>query len=114
MKTTTRRAAILAVAGALGLGGLALAAPAVAGANLFGGPAAVTFGGPGWADDGTGMGMGGSGMNRAGNGNGMGARAWDGGCLGRGNLPAKGTLTEQQKTTLAAMAQEEKLAHDLY
>ncbi|MGE5827114.1 MAG: DUF2202 domain-containing protein, partial [Micromonosporaceae bacterium] len=36
------------------------------------------------------------------------------GCLGRGNLPAKGTLTEQQKTTLAAMAQEEKLAHDLY
>ena len=118
MKTSRRRATVLVVAGALGLGGLALAAPAVAGANLFGSPAAVASGGPGWGDDDTGMGMNGSGMNRGGNGAGMGAGMGtgvrDGGCLDPANLPEKGTLTEQQSTTLMAMAQEEKLAHDLY
>lgn len=30
------------------------------------------------------------------------------------NLPAKGTLTTAQKQSLAAMAEEEKLAHDVY
>jgi len=29
------------------------------------------------------------------------------------DLPASGTLTSQQRTTLAAMAEEEKLAHDV-
>jgi len=33
---------------------------------------------------------------------------------GTGTLPASSTLTAQQKTTLAAMAEEEKLAHDVY
>ena len=37
----------------------------------------------------------------------------DGTCPGLANVPS-GTLSEQQKTTLASMAQEEKLAHDLY
>jgi hypothetical protein len=117
MKTSTRRVTVLVAAGALGLGGLALAAPAVAGTNLFGGPVAAAPGGPGWDDDGTGMGMNGAGMNRANGavmGAGMGAGARDGGCLDPANLPEKGTLTEQQQSTLAAMAQEEKLARDLY
>jgi hypothetical protein len=38
MKTTTRQAAVLIAAGALGLGGLAVAAPAVAGVGAFGQP----------------------------------------------------------------------------
>lgn len=108
MKTTTRRAAVLVAAGALGLGGLAVAAPAVAGANPFGHPATASAEpGPGW-HSGNGMGAG-SGM-----GAGMGTTARDGSCGGLAVTAAKGTLTEQQKTTLAAMAQEEKLAHDLY
>jgi hypothetical protein len=55
---------------------------------------------------GSGYGMGGSGM--------MGAGARDGSCLGLAITAAKGTLTEQQQATLVAMAQEERLAHDLY
>jgi hypothetical protein len=106
MKTTTRRAVVLVAAGALGLGGLAVAAPALAGAGPFGNPTvAASNPGSGWRG---GMGMG-SGM---GSGYGMGGR--DGTCLGTATTAAQGTLTEQQKTTLAAMAQEEKLAHDLY
>jgi hypothetical protein len=46
-------------------------------------------------------------------GAGIGAGARDGTCQGLANVPS-GTLTEPQKATLAAMAQEEKLAHDLY
>ena len=42
------------------------------------------------------------------NGNGMGA-----GIAGQGTV-AQGTLTAAQKTTLASMAEEEKMAHDLY
>jgi len=39
----------------------------------------------------------------------------DGGCLGiPGVVDPNGTLTEAQRTTLAANAEEEKLAHDLY
>ncbi len=111
MRTTKSRVTILVAAGALGLGGLALAAPAVAGANLFGSPTVVASGGPGGGDgSGMGRGMNGSGMNRGG----MGIGARDGSCLDVANLPAKGTLTEEQQGTLAAMAQEEKLAHDLY
>lgn len=115
MKTTTRRAAVLVTAGALGLGGLAVAAPALAGAGPFGQPTVATSEpGPGWRGggmgSGNGMGMGpGGGM-----GAGMSTTARDGSCGGPAVTAAKGTLTEQQKTTLAAMAQEEKLAHDLY
>ncbi|HEU4426836.1 MAG TPA: DUF2202 domain-containing protein [Pilimelia sp.] len=116
MKMTTRRAAVLIAVGALGLGGLAVAAPAVAGVGPFG-PSTVAASdpGPGWRGGngmgpGNGMGMGpGSGMRA-----GMGATARDGSCGALAVTAAQGTLTEQQKTTLAAMAQEEKLAHDLY
>lgn len=110
MRTTTRRAAILVAAGAVGLGGLAVAAPAIAGGGPFGQPTvAASDAGPGWGG-GAGMGMGrGGGM-----GPGMGIMARDGSCGGLAVTEAQGTLTEQQKTTLAAMAQEEKLAHDLY
>jgi hypothetical protein len=55
---------------------------------------------------GSGYGMGDSGM--------MGTGARDGTCVDPAITAAKGTLSEQQKTTLVAMAQEEKLAHDLY
>jgi hypothetical protein len=119
MRTTTRRTAILVAAGALGLGGIVVAAPALAGAGPFAGlPVAAATPGPGWSGGGMGSGygmgngygyghgMGGSGM--------MGAGARDGTCLDPAITAAKGTLTEQQKTTLIAMAQEEKLAHDLY
>jgi hypothetical protein len=51
-----------------------------------------------------GRGMNGTGMNGAG----MGVGARDGSCLDPANLLAKGTLTEAQQGTLAAMAQEEK------
>jgi hypothetical protein len=115
MRTTTRRAAVLVAAGALGLGGLAVAAPAIAGAGPFGQPTvAASNPGPGWhGGSGTGMGMGAGGMGAGGmGGGGMGTTARGGIC--GAVTAAKGTLTEQQKTTLAAMAQEEKLAHDLY
>ncbi|GAA1026420.1 hypothetical protein GCM10009557_04070 [Virgisporangium ochraceum] len=111
MGITTRRAAILVAAGAIALGGVAVAAPALAGAGPFGGPTvtATSGPGPGWHGGMDGMGgMGGGGMG-TGHGDGMGPGA--GGCLS--TVPA-GTLSEAQKTTLAAMAQEEKLAHDLY
>src|SRR6266545_4238817 len=116
MKTTTRRAAVLVAAGALGLGGLAVAAPAVAGMGPFGQPTvAASDPGPGWRGGngmgpGNGMGMGSGNGMRAG----MGTNARDGSCAGLAVTAATGTLTEQQRTTLAAMAQEEKLAHDLY
>jgi hypothetical protein len=120
MKTTRRRWILLAAVSALSVGGLAVAAPAVAGADLFGRPAAAPTGpGPGWDDGDAGMGMNGRGINGTGtNGSGMaagmGGGARDGSCLDPASQAAKGTLTEQQTTTLAAMAQEEKLAHDLY
>ncbi|MFI7542459.1 DUF2202 domain-containing protein [Actinoplanes sp. NPDC049599] len=108
--TTTRRTVVLVAAGTLGLAGIVAAGPALAGADLF--PATrTTLGQPGPGDGsgyGTGMGMG------AGMGIGMGAGMGAGGCLGAGLTAPQGTLTDQQKTTLAAMAQEEKLAHDLY
>ncbi len=115
MKTTTRRATVLVAVGALGLGGLAVAAPAIAGVGASRQPAsAASEPGPGW-QRGSGMGPGygvepGYGMGSA-SGTGMGAADRDGSC---GVSAPQGTLTAQQKTTLAAMAQEEKLAHDLY
>lgn len=118
MKTRTRRATVLVATGALGLGGLAIAAPALAGANPFGQPTVAASGpGPGWrGGDGAGAAMNrgtgtGSGV---GMGSGVGTMARDGSCLDPAVTAAKGTLTDQQKSTLAAIAQEEKLAHDLY
>lgn len=46
-------------------------------------------------------------------GHGMGDGLGDGTCI-RSGLAEQGTLTAAQKTTLASMAEEEKLAHDLY
>jgi hypothetical protein len=121
MRTTTLRAAVLVAAGALGLGGVAVAAPALAGMGPFTDqPVASATPGPGWSGGGMGNGYGmgnrygmGSGYGMGGPGM-MGAGAGDGACLGPAITAAKGTLSEQQKTTLAAMAQEEKLAHELY
>jgi hypothetical protein len=48
------------------------------------------------------------------NADGSGAGTAQGGRLGVCYLADKGTLTAEQQSTLAAMAQEEKLAHDLY
>ncbi|MFI1991545.1 DUF2202 domain-containing protein [Actinoplanes sp. NPDC020271] len=101
MKTITRRTATVLAAGALGLGGLAVAAPALAG-NPFGGPAVTSTAVPG----GNGFGMG--------SGYGMGGGHRDGTCMSAGLTAAQGTLTDAQKRTLASMAPEEKLAHDLY
>ncbi|WP_127500301.1 ferritin-like domain-containing protein [Actinoplanes solisilvae] len=101
MKTITRRTATLVAAGALGLGGLAVAAPALAGAGPFGpGPSSTAT-----AD---------SSAPGRGFGYGMGSGFGDGTCMGQGVTAPQGTLTDAQKTTLASMAQEEKLAHDLY
>lgn len=61
---------------------------------------------------GRGYGMG-AGM-MAGRGGMMGQGAGRGMMGGLANLPAKGTMTTEQKATLAALAEEEKLAHDTY
>ena len=107
MKTMTRRAAMLVATGVLGLGGLAVAAPAIAGAGPFGQPTVAGSGpGPAW-HAGTGVGAGGAGA-------GMGTTARDGSCADPAPTAAQGALSEQQKTTLATMAQEEKVAQDLY
>jgi len=98
MKATKRWAALVVAVGALGLG--ALAAPAVAGGNPFGPAASVPANqGPGPGGNGTGMTGGGA------------ITARDGSCL---TSPASGPLTDQQKSTVAAMAQEQKLSQDLY
>jgi hypothetical protein len=56
--------------------------------------------------------------NAPGNGPGMGYGRGNGGGPGAGMMAqdavAQGTLTADQKTTLATMADEEKMAHDLY
>jgi hypothetical protein len=111
MKTITRRTATLVAAGTLGLGGLAVAAPALAGNGPFGpGPSSTATANPGGPGYGMGQGSG-QGMG-AGSGYGMGSR--DGVCNRLPVTAQQGTLTAAQKATLASMAQEEKLAHDLY
>ncbi|MER6590778.1 DUF2202 domain-containing protein [Micromonospora purpureochromogenes] len=109
MRTTTRRTVILVAAGALGLGGVAIAAPALAGAGPFDRPAATATPGPGW-----GGGMGYGARDGATGPMGSGAMARGGRCAALSVTAQQGTLTEAQKSTLAAMVQEEKLAHDLY
>jgi hypothetical protein len=52
MRTTTRRAAVLVAVGALGLGGVAVAAPALAGMGPFAGsPVVAATPGPEWAPE---------------------------------------------------------------
>jgi hypothetical protein len=93
--TAKRRTVVLVTVGTLGLGGIAAATPALAGTGLAtAARAAVTQQGPGGFGHGPGMG--------------------DGTCPGRGVTAPQGTLTDQQMSTLVAMAQQEKLAHDLY
>lgn len=115
-----RRTAVMAAVAA-GAVGTVLLAPPVLAATTRGGSG--TGYGPGTcagtgrdADDGTSrggpMGMGRGAGNDLGQGYGMGARA--GGAGPATGLPAVGTLTSAQKTDLAGMAEEEKLAHDVY
>jgi hypothetical protein len=105
-----------------------LAGPALAAGGVPGPPAGGgtgmgagegTGGGTGdgsWAGSGGGTGMG-TGMGTgdgswAGSGGGTGGGTGDGSWAGSG--AATGTLSDEQKTHLAAMAEEEKLAHDVY
>jgi hypothetical protein len=108
MTTITRRTATLVAVGVLGLGGLAVAAPALALAGAGPADPGPSSAGPPTPGMGHGYGMG------AGPGYGMGAGPGDGTCLGQGVTAQQGTLTGAQKTTLASMAQQEKLARDLY
>jgi len=109
MRKATYAAAAVLAAGALGVGAVSVLAPAWA-APGPGGPA-VTASAPGYGmGGGMGPGWGGDGPH-AGMGAGMGAGA--GACPLSTDI-ATGTLTAAQKTTLAGMAEEEKLAHDLY
>ncbi|HEX6467711.1 MAG TPA: DUF2202 domain-containing protein [Streptosporangiaceae bacterium] len=116
MRRISKTAAALTAGGALALGGIAVAAPVLAGGPGPGPgdrPAAYgrTFA-PGGPPAGYGMGYGmGGGMGQM-RGQPRGGGPGDGTCLG---LPApSGSVTAAQKATLARMAEEEKLAHDLY
>jgi hypothetical protein len=123
MTVQTRMVAIAVTAGIAGAGALALMAPAMAD-TITRSPVVASAG----AHNGYGMGNGnGNGMGN-GNGAGMGNGRGAGGGAGNGQGPgagdgtcdlltitaAKGTLTDAQRTTLASLAQEEQLAHDLY
>ncbi|GAB7037667.1 MULTISPECIES: DUF2202 domain-containing protein [Catenuloplanes] len=106
MRIVIHRTATFVTAGALMLGGPAVAVPALAGNGPSGpGPAGTATAGPGH-----GMGYG-AGL---GHDMGYGLGRGDGACPRQAITAAQGTLTAAQKTTLASMAQEEKLAHDLY
>ncbi|MDG4773698.1 DUF2202 domain-containing protein [Solwaraspora sp. WMMD792] len=110
MNRKTRLATALVAGGVLTAAAVAVTAPAIAGAGPFGNPSVSAS----WSGPMSHMGPGtaGNGMGRAGNG--MGAASRDGSCLYPSADVPSGTLTEQQKATLASMAQEEKLAGDLY
>jgi hypothetical protein len=125
MRMTARMAAIVVTAGIAGAGALALMSPAIADTvtHPF---VAAAGGGPGnghGIGNGTGRGAGmgngtarGAGMGNGANGAGMGngAGAGDGTCDLLAVTAAQGTLSAEQRTSLASLAQEEKLAHDLY
>ncbi|WP_088315457.1 DUF2202 domain-containing protein [Kineosporia sp. R_H_3] len=125
MNRPTTRTALVTAAVAGGAGVLLLATPVVASTTGWGGgPGPRTTTTCPMTDDGTGAGYGmgdrmRNGMRgRAGgsaDGYGQGMRN-GGGMMGDpgANLPASGTLTDAQKTALAGMAEEEKLAHDVY
>jgi hypothetical protein len=100
MKRIGKTAIALTTGGVLALGGIAAAAPVLAGAGPGGpgGPPAASQ-----AADPRPRGAG-DGMGRFQRGPG------DGTCL----TAPSGTVTAEQKTALAAQAEEEKLTHDLY
>ena len=102
MRRISKAAAALTIGGALTLGGIAAAAPVLARAGGSGGPPATQsqVATPGTPGAGRMAGR----MAGGGPANGT---CW--------NLPApSGNVTAAQKATLASMADEEKLAHDLY
>ncbi|MFJ9119589.1 DUF2202 domain-containing protein [Streptomyces sp. NPDC102394] len=105
MKRNTRIATVV-TAGALAVGGVLAVGPVTADAGGGTVPVAARTtspGGPGYG-----------GHRTLGHGDdALGMRHHDGTCTGTG-LAARGTLTAAQKATLAGMAEEEKLAHDLY
>jgi hypothetical protein len=113
MNSTTRRAAVVATAAALGIGVLGTVGPALAGAGSPAGssgtvqatglqdPSRMRHSAPGWAQHHSGT----AGGPRSGQ---------VGGCLPGTVTAAKGTLTAAQRATLADLAAEEKLAGDLY
>ncbi|MBM2616422.1 DUF2202 domain-containing protein [Actinoplanes sp. LDG1-06] len=109
MKTNNRRAAMVVTVGAIGLTGIAIAAPALADDDTYRPrPASTATANPGGYGMGIGQGMG------SGSGFGFGF-GFGGGMCGRLPVTApQGTLTAAQKATLASMAQEEKLAQDLH
>ncbi|WP_173059470.1 ferritin-like domain-containing protein [Phytohabitans houttuyneae] len=112
MKKITYAATAALAAGVLGAGALSTLSPVWAAPGPAG--AAVTTPTPGYGPGGPGAGMG---PGWDGNGPGAGMRAGmgaGGGACPLGADVASGTLTAAQRTTLAAMAEEEKLAHDLY
>jgi hypothetical protein len=107
MNTRTRMIAVAVVAGGLGLGALTLISPAVANtvAKPFTANSIATGKGGGYG---------------VGNGAGRGAGSQGQG-LGQGEgsdhteiTAEQGTLTDAQRSQLAALAQDEQLAHDLY
>ncbi|MES9538798.1 DUF2202 domain-containing protein [Actinomadura sp. NPDC000600] len=118
MKRIGKTAIALTTGGALALGGIAVAAPVLAGAGPGGpgGPPAASQAAdprPRGAGDGMGRFQHGDGMGRFQHGDGMGRSErgpGDGTCL----TAPSGTVTAEQKTALAAQAEEEKLTHDLY
>lgn len=116
----TKRVALGIAVGAVAVGALALPALAGAGVGPFGPTPSATQGGMGPGYGPGGMGMGGTGMGSGMGGTGMGG-GWmrSGGPAGAAACPwldgvAQGTLTPAQKATLQSMAEEEKLAGDLY
>ena len=121
MRTRTRIAATFT--GGAAVVAVLVAAPALATTGPTGRPAITQQNAQQLGTcDGTGAGRGNS-QDRSGQGPGMQGRGagMGAGMQGRGggrgtdltNVPS-GTLTDAQKTKLAAMAEEEKLAHDLY
>lgn len=122
-------AAAVFAAGVVGVGAVSVLSPAWAGPGASGpgpfGPAVTApvpgHGMHGWGG-GTPMGAGGAGTGMSTgmhNGAGMGWASGAGPGAGTGTCPLpttvpSGTLTEDQQTVLAGMAEEEKLSHDLY
>ncbi len=115
-----RRNTTIAVGVAAGVTAIALAAtPAVAlGSSYFGAANGQGSGQNSEQCNGQGNGSGNGMGNRQGRGNGQGNGMGQGQGQGMSGLDltgvASGTLTADQKTKLAGMAEEEKMAHDLY
>ncbi|HEX6968135.1 MAG TPA: DUF2202 domain-containing protein [Micromonosporaceae bacterium] len=125
MNRTTRLVTVLATVGMLGLGGLAVTSPVAAGALTGVSATLWNAGDPGPGHDeptgrGHGPGQDGGHGQEAGRGpqgkhGGKGDRAGDhGDCASARITEETGVLSEQQRATLTLMAEEEKLARDLY